>query len=160
MSLIEKAVQRLDQLQRAGSVPGEPEAVPAPAPAAEKLPKSAHEAPVPLNPPQAPDEVVSREISIDLERLAEMGMVTPDQPRSAIAEEYRVIKRPLLKNAATRSAARVENGNLIMVTSALPGEGKSFTALNLAVSMAMELDHRVLLVDADVSKSSVLRTGV
>ena len=47
------------------------------------------------------------------------------------------------------------NGNLIMVTSALPGEGKSFTAINLAMSMAMELDHHVLLVDADVAKPSL-----
>ncbi|MAS40757.1 MAG: chromosome partitioning ATPase [Porticoccaceae bacterium] len=87
-----------------------------------------------------------------------MGMVTPDHPRSSIAEEYRVIKRPLLKNASGSGSTPVKDGNLIMVTSALPGEGKSFTALNLAISMAMELDHTVLLVDADVSKPSVLRT--
>jgi receptor protein-tyrosine kinase len=73
-----------------------------------------------------------------------------------IAEEYRVIKRPLIGNAQGRGAAAVQNGNLIMVTSALPGEGKSFTSINLAMSIAMELDHTVLLVDADFSKPSVL----
>jgi receptor protein-tyrosine kinase len=84
-----------------------------------------------------------------------MGMVTPDRPRSSIAEEYRVIKRPILKNVVEGGVA---NNKLIMVTSSLPGEGKSFTAINLAISVAMELDHTVLLVDADVSKPSVLKT--
>ncbi len=50
----------------------------------------------------------------------------------------------------------VANGNLIMVTSALPGEGKSFTAINLAISIAMELDNTVMLVDADVARPSIL----
>jgi protein-tyrosine kinase len=83
--------------------------------------------------------------------------VTPDQPRSAIAEEFRLIKRPLLANAVLEGPAAVENGNLIMISSALPGEGKTFNAINLAISMAMELDYTVLLVDADVSRPSVLR---
>ena len=48
-----------------------------------------------------------------------------------------------------------QQGNLIMVTSALPGEGKSFTAVNLAMSIAMELDHTVLLVDADVARPTM-----
>ncbi len=155
MSLIEKAVERLDQLNKASQEPGaapvvSQEAVAekpaAPAPARSRV------EPAPMGEP------VSRSIDIDLTRLHGMGMVTPDHPRSAIAEEYRVVKRPLLKNASIHSGSRLENGNLIMVTSALPGEGKSFTALNLAISMAMELDHTVLLVDADVSKPSVLRT--
>jgi receptor protein-tyrosine kinase len=102
-------------------------------------------------PPRKPEPQVSREVEIDIRRLILRGMVTPSLPRSQIAEEYRLIKRPLLKNITA-----VENGSLIMVTSALPGEGKSFTAINLAISMAMELDHRVLLVDADVARPSVL----
>lgn len=157
MSLIEKAVQRLDQLKQAGgeAVPGamtteEPKAAPAPSP----ITTNAQVA--------APEQVAgtaapaSRSIDIDLGRLAQMGMVTPDQPRSPLAEEYRVIKRPLLRNAQGLGAGVIANGNLIMVTSALPGEGKSFSAINLAISMAMELDHTVLLVDADVSRPSVL----
>ena len=89
--------------------------------------------------------------------LAAKGMVTPDQPRTAIAEEFRVIKRPLLRNATDTGPARITNANLIMVTSAMPGEGKTFSAINLAISMAMELDYTVLLVDADVSRPSVFR---
>jgi len=84
--------------------------------------------------------------------------VTPNAPRAAIADQFRVIKRPLLANATGKGAAPVPNGNLIMVTSAMPGEGKSFTAVNLAMSIAMELDYRVLLVDADVSRPSLRKT--
>jgi exopolysaccharide/PEP-CTERM locus tyrosine autokinase len=56
-----------------------------------------------------------------------------------------------------KGASTLQNGNLIMVTSALPGEGKSFTAINLAMSIATELDNTVMLVDADVARPSVLR---
>lgn len=95
---------------------------------------------------------------VDLGRLKDMGAVTPDSGRSKVAEEYRLIKRPLLANAFGHGGVeRVHNGNLIMVTSSLPGEGKTFTAINLAISMATELEHTVLLIDADVSKSSVMR---
>ncbi|MFV0662198.1 XrtA-associated tyrosine autokinase [Denitromonas sp.] len=154
MSLIEKAVERLGQLKQAGQeapvITPLVEAVAGPAPVPTERSR------VEIHAKEA--EPVSRAVNIDLERLAHMGFVTPDQQRASIAEEYRVIKRPLLRNAsAVRGTSRVANGNLIMVTSALPGEGKSFTALNLAMSMAMELDHSVLLVDADVSKPSILK---
>ena len=102
--------------------------------------------------------VGSQHGEINLGRLRDMGALTPDAGRSKIAEEYRLIKRPLLANAFGHSGVeRVRNGNLIMVTSSLPGEGKTFTAINLAISMATELEHTVLLVDADVSKSSVMK---
>ena len=68
-----------------------------------------------------------------------------------------MIKRPLIANAMGKGAAPIRRGNLIMVTSALSGEGKSFTAINLAMSIAMELDNTVMLVDADVPKPSVLK---
>jgi receptor protein-tyrosine kinase len=88
-------------------------------------------------------------VEIDLARLKALGYVTPDTPRSQIADEFRVLKRPILHNARTTSGRR--NGRLVMVTSALPGEGKTFTAVNLAMSIAMEVDHTVLLVDGDVA---------
>lgn len=100
----------------------------------------------------------SRHLSMDPARLKAMGMLTPDAGRSAIAEEFRLIKRPLLARAfGSGDAPRVPHGNLIMVTSSLPGEGKSFTAINLAISMASEMENTVLLVDADVAKSAVMR---
>ena len=93
--------------------------------------------------------------SINLARLHRMGVVAPDAEKSQIAEEFRIIKRPLIANAFGQGTARVKNGNLIMITSSLPGEGKSFCAINLAISMAMEMDRTVLLIDADVAKPRV-----
>lgn len=166
MSLIEKAVERLDQLKQAAAEPvverasvavAKPEAVLASTVGEEVGAGAESSSAVPrAQPVPAPNPNVSRAITIDLGRLATLGMVTPDQPRSPIAEEFRVIKRPLLRNATASGATAVHNGSLIMVTSAMPGEGKSFTAINLAISMAMELDYTVLLVDADVSRPSVL----
>ena len=93
--------------------------------------------------------------SINLARLHRMGVVAPDAEKSQIAEEFRIIKRPLIANAFGQGAARVKNGNMIMITSSLPGEGKSFCAINLAISMALEMDRTVLLIDADVAKPRV-----
>lgn len=96
-------------------------------------------------------------VDINLARLHQMGMVTQDGGRTSAAEDFRIIKRPLLRNAQEAVAQGRKNGNLIVVTSALPGEGKTYCALNLAMSIAMEKDHTVLLVDADVARPSVLR---
>jgi exopolysaccharide/PEP-CTERM locus tyrosine autokinase len=95
------------------------------------------------------------DVQIDLAHLRRRGFVTPDGERTAVAEEFRTIKRPLLANAFGSAAAMVENGNLIMVTSARAGEGKTFTAINLAISIAMELEKTVLLVDTDVGRANV-----
>lgn len=97
------------------------------------------------------------QVDIDIAQLHALGMLTPNETRSQIAEEYRAIKRPLLKNAFAASSAQHALPNLIMVTSAIPGEGKSFTSVNLAMSIAMELDHTVLLVEADLTKPAVAR---
>lgn len=148
MSLIEKAVQRLDQLKQAGVLADEERG-------AAVAPEAAAPAAQPIEPPAVHPRF---QVEIDLARLAAQGLVSPEEPNSQIAEQYRIIKRPLLRNAQGRGAVPVKNGNLIMVTSSAPGEGKSFSAINLAVSIAMELDHTVLLVDADVSKPSVLNT--
>ncbi len=100
----------------------------------------------------------SKRIDIDLRRLAAMGYITPAQPRSRIGDEFRVIKRPLLTAVEfDPSSVPAKRSNLLMVTSSMPGEGKTFVAVNLAISMAMELDKTVLLVDADVSRPSVLK---
>ena len=99
----------------------------------------------------------AHDIDINLLRLHQMGMVTHDGGRTPAAEDFRIIKRPLLRAAAAAVAAGTPNGNLIVVTSALPGEGKTYCAINLAMSIAMEKDHTVLLVDADVARPSVLK---
>jgi exopolysaccharide/PEP-CTERM locus tyrosine autokinase len=149
-SLIERAAQRLEQLRRAGL---DPDAVPAPPLPQRDRPVASQ---APARPPRGDAAAVtSRQIQIDLKALEGQGYVTPSAPSTALASQYRVIKRPLLANATGKGAVPLASGNLIMVTSALPGEGKSFTAINLAMSIAMELDYRVLLVDADVSRPSL-----
>jgi len=93
-----------------------------------------------------------------MDRLREMGMLVPHSSLGPdVRSEYRRIKRPLLSNAFGKSAALVDQGNLIMVTSAVPGEGKTYTAVNLALAFAQERDHTVLLVDCDVTKQGVSR---
>src|SRR5436853_4464690 len=87
-----------------------------------------------------------------------MLSVSPYLPRQRSADEVRVIKIPLIANVTGKGSSQIWHGNLIMVTSAVPGEGKSFCALNLAMSIAMEQDRTVLLVDADVARPSLPRT--
>lgn len=94
---------------------------------------------------------------LNLARLAEQGMLTQDGGRSSVAEDFRIIKRPLLRQARASGAEAIRHGNLIVVTSAMPGEGKTYCAVNLAMSIAMEMDITVLLVDADVARPSVLK---
>jgi protein-tyrosine kinase len=96
-------------------------------------------------------------VDLDLDALTVAGFVSPNAPRSQIADQYRVIKRPLIANAMGKGTTPIVNGNLIMVTSAVAGEGKSFNALNLALSIATELNNTVMLVDADVARPSILR---
>jgi exopolysaccharide/PEP-CTERM locus tyrosine autokinase len=94
---------------------------------------------------------------LDLVGLGAQGFLTPEAPATKLAHEFRVIKRPLIANVKGKSAAPVKRANLIMVTSALPSEGKTFTAINLALSIAEELDNTVLLVDGDVAEPSLSR---
>jgi receptor protein-tyrosine kinase len=93
--------------------------------------------------------------SLNLGKLERQGYLTPDASRTKLAEEYRAIKRPLLQNAFNKGSVQLDNGNVVVVVSALPGEGKTFTAFNLAMSMAMEKDTTVLLVDGDILKASL-----
>jgi receptor protein-tyrosine kinase len=101
-------------------------------------------------------------VKLDLSGLRDAGLVDPRSKEvNRTAEEFRRIKRPLLMNIRGEGASVVPNANMIMVTSALPGEGKTFTSINLAMSIAIEMDRTVLLVDADVAKPDVTaRLGV
>lgn len=164
MDIIEQAAKRLAELRRSGvEVPG-------------NLTEAASEVKAVVS-PQSPDNSVesgvsptlgshqvappaaltSRRTDFDMVALASRGIITPDTARSQLGAELRVLKRPLLQNVLGKGAARIKNANLIMVTSAVPGEGKSYLAANLAMSLAMELDHTVLLVDADVERPSLPR---
>lgn len=164
MSLIEQAAQRLEQLRQAGvDVPSPPaEVVSAPKIEPVPPPVPPEKSPLPANRVepavlQSPEMAMSRRVELALEALSAANIIRPDAPRSQLADEYRVVKRPLIDNAMGKGAVRIKDGNLIMITSALPGEGKTFTAANLAMSIAMELDNTVMLVDADVARPSLLK---
>ncbi|MDJ0941251.1 MAG: XrtA-associated tyrosine autokinase [Woeseiaceae bacterium] len=94
-------------------------------------------------------------VVVDREILRREGYLAPKDQERDLADQYRLIKRPLLDNASGRGDFQADDANLIMVTSALPGDGKTFTGINLALSMALEKDTSVLLVDADVAKPHV-----
>lgn len=143
MSTIEKAAARLATRQR-GAKPPEPVQ-----PAREVGP---------LRPTAA--SAAPRFCDIDLEQLRQRGYLTPGAARTPLAQEMRRIKRPLLLNIQKAVATETDPdaqppANLIMVTSALPGEGKTFISINLAISMSAELDRRVLLVDADIARGDL-----
>lgn len=170
MSLIEQAAKRLEQLRQAGvELPDANTAffpaaeakvaVNPPDPYAADISPAARIDPVASSANPAPNKAASaqsKRVELNLESISASGLLVPQASRSQLADEYRVIKRPLIANAMGKGSTPIQNGNLIMVTSALPGEGKSFTAINLAISIAMELDNTVMLVDADVSRPSVL----
>ncbi len=99
---------------------------------------------------------ISREVTIDHQALEVAGMVSAHSERSLIAEEFRMIKRPLILKAFDQNASNGSSpSNLVMVSSARPGDGKTFTAVNLAMSIALERDLTVMLVDGDIAKPSI-----
>jgi protein-tyrosine kinase len=91
-------------------------------------------------------------IVVDLEELRAAGLLAPSAGTGQIEEQFRRLKWPLLRAALGKSAEPVRGGNVIAVMSALPEEGKTFVATNLALSLAQERDCAVVLVDADVAK--------
>lgn len=94
---------------------------------------------------------------VDRKHLREQCLIEPEGPVTGLLEEFRIVKRQLLMTAAESRAGRgARHGERILVCSAHPGEGKTFCAVNLALSMAAEKDTEVLLVDADFAKPSVL----
>jgi protein-tyrosine kinase len=177
MSIIEQATKRLEELSRAGvAVPWgaaglasgthgvQPPAVavqpsePAVGAAAIHLVDTAR-ASLPDNPVRPAEVRVRapvRAVTLDLARLEREGQIVPTDSRSLLSEEFRQIKRPLLKHTRSKEAIK-QRLALIMITSAMPAEGKTFSAINLAMSIANEIDKSVLLVDADVVRPELMR---
>ncbi|WP_242415475.1 AAA family ATPase [Sphingomonas panni] len=93
---------------------------------------------------------------IDRDMLAEAGMLVPGGPVTALAEEFRLVKRQLLTTAADVEKRDPQAARMILVCSAQPGDGKTFCAINLALSLAAERDLQILLVDADFPKPDIL----
>jgi protein-tyrosine kinase len=115
---------------------------------------------VPFSPAPLPKS--DRFAAIDRERLRAANFIDPDGPVSGLSEEFRIVKRQLLLAArGGKGLEPIDRGERILICSAHPNEGKTFCAINLALSMASEKDNRVLLVDADFAKPSVLaRLGI
>lgn len=173
MSIIEQATKRLEELARAGvdvpwAVAGMPERVVPPVGGDQepfqvstlrRLEVLGAPAKKPIQSvPTSPSVTLARRsssVEIDLKQLEASGHLVPTLARSELAEEFRQIKRPLLNYAQTADPAASSRASLIMVTSAVAGEGKTFCAINLAMSIAMEVDTSVLLVDADVIRPSI-----
>lgn len=95
-------------------------------------------------------------VTIDPARFADQGLLTPGAPVNALAEEFRLIKRQLLLTARTVAASHGPRARAILVGSANAHEGKTYCAINLALSLAAEREIEVVLVDADVAKPDVL----
>jgi receptor protein-tyrosine kinase len=119
----------------------------APAPAAPVF--TTHAAPPPEPATLAP-------VRLNMAVLRRSGMINPELKTSAIANEFRNVKRKVLLAARDKKSRELVN-NLVMVTSTLPEEGKTFTSMNLALSLAAERDVRVLLIDCDLHRPSVSR---
>ena len=89
--------------------------------------------------------------------LESRGFLIDDGTRKSIKDEFKQIKRKLLNNAFGAGSKTLQNSNLVMVSSSKPNEGKTFIAINLALSIALEQDKTVLLIDADVLRPSINR---
>lgn len=118
-------------------------------------PRGTDSVPLPAANPPSPQ----RRVDIDLGRLASIGYLVPSPAPSLLVDLMRVIKRPLLQNMRRPAEAGgpERRSNIVIVTSAVPGEGKTFVATNLAMSIAMEVDHSAVLIDGDVLRPSVFK---
>ncbi|HET6587804.1 MAG TPA: AAA family ATPase [Oleiagrimonas sp.] len=150
MSIVEKAVQKLkSQHPDETSSPQDVEA--ASSPTASTL-ERAHERMQEVE----PVESTAPPWHVDMKHLERRGLVpTEVDAMRRLGDEVRRVKRPLLNNLGGKRSGRLAHAERIVVTSAVPGEGKSFTSLNLALSLAREPDFEVLLVDGDIPKSSI-----
>ncbi|MFM9827397.1 MAG: AAA family ATPase [Sphingomonas sp.] len=99
----------------------------------------------------------SRRVAIDRDRLSQQSLLVPGAPIGLLAEEFRLVKRHLLLTMQTMAGKQGDHSRIILVSSAHPEEGKTFCAINLAISMAAEKDVDVLLVDADFAKADVMK---
>jgi exopolysaccharide/PEP-CTERM locus tyrosine autokinase len=142
MSLVEQAIARMRNQARAAA------------------PKIADTASKPAAPPPKVDQVPepaakpAKRMTLNMEALRAHGYLPEASKDRLFAEHYRRIKRPLVEKAMSEATA-VGEPRVIMVTSALPGDGKTFTSINLALSMALERDMSLLLVDCDLARRHV-----
>ena len=159
--------------------PAAPQAVPAASPdpvqSAPPVP-AGHRMPVAYEPdaapretlpvPVAPSELIveqdfgavalsGKKYKVNRDHLRDQGLIVPEGTVTALMEEFRIVKRQILKASQERGTAKSRR---VLVCSPHPGEGKTFCATNLAIAMAAERDSEVLLIDGDFAKPSILST--
>lgn len=171
MSIVERAMQKAQQKAQAQPAPETASSAPpvnqramdaSPAPV-----ESAHAGPVDEGQVRSASGVdlttlTARDlkpfVEIDVDKLRESGRMPVEDMARQIEEEMRRIKWPLLASVTGRGGVVPARNNIIQVTSALPGEGKTFTSLNLALSIARDREMRVILVDGDVARPGLTPT--
>ena len=159
MSIVERAIKKL----QAAGPPARPlEQVPDPSIAIGRVVEGHVPAPADATQPRLQALVDNRgkTVEIDFEALRRNRLLPPESQQREFDHQYRILKRPLIKYAFAPDSGAGDGSGLsrtIMVTSALPGEGKTFTSINLALSLSLEKDHGVLLVDGDVANPRVSR---
>ena len=148
MSLIERALTKIREAAEAGDVP---------APASEtviasgRVPVTTGKPALPALPP-FPRVAEAPTLLLNDALLSGAGLLAPPDQLRQVTAEYRHIKRRLLSEIQSGTVTR-----MVLIASALPGEGKSFSSANLALSLALEPDYTVLLIDADVIKPNLSR---
>lgn len=157
LSLVEKALRKLQASRGApAAIVGAGDAVPRVEPAMERAEPVR---PAPASPRGGRARLgTAKPVELDIEVLRASGVLPPRSEERQLADQYRTIKRPLIQYAfepLERVRPDGASRRAIIVTSALPGDGKTFTAVNLALSLSREQDHSVVLVDADVAKRDV-----
>jgi protein-tyrosine kinase len=110
----------------------------------------------PLKPKPSANQT-GAQVELDFVSFQKDGFLTPQSQASRIAEEFRLIKRPLLRIASEARHEEDSINHVIMVTSTHPSDGKSFVTTNLAISMASEQDLFVLVIDADIKRKGLSR---
>ena len=153
-SLLERAAQVYDFAEHARARG---------APVADQPPAQSVTLEAPVAPPRAPaptptPKTVARggRATIDRALLAERRMIVPGAPIDALTEEFRLVKRQLLTTARAIRREDADLSRTILVCSAQPNDGKTYCAVNLAISMAAEREVEVLLIDADFAKPDVM----
>ena len=155
MSFVEKALKKIQATGRA------PQPRPAEEPVVfgrvvpESHARTVHKEPVrtPRAPTRTPTRAPNKTVHVDREGLRRSGLLPPEAQERELADQYRAIKRPLIETALSEQDGLTSQ--VIMTASALPGDGKTFTCINLALSLSLEKDYTVLLVDGDVAKPHV-----
>ena len=154
MSIIERALQRAQDQARSqaqdkppgAEQPHEQQARP------QTSPPPASRASVPRDDTSLTARDLKSIVQIDMDRLRGEGRLPPVEMQRQTEDELRRIKWPVLNAVAGREGAPATRNNVVQVTSAAPGEGKTFTSLNLALSIVRDREMRVILVDGDVAR--------